>query len=196
VLPYAFASVDLRVFADTVARSVRVESPPPRRRAFVATDFDALAITGRGLFEPGASRRTCVVLTDGESRPFDARLERACRFLIVHVWSAGERVHGAGGVVDPSYVPDSAAPEKVARLARALRGRAWEEAELATVASALREAANVGPSRTVRADDRNRSVSVYPAAAALGLTLLLAAQLPRRRLASTGTLWTRSPASA
>jgi hypothetical protein len=198
VLPYAFPSPDRTVFLETLARSVAVDAPPPRARAVVATTFSALAdISPETYFGEAVSRRTCVLLTDGESRPFVARPgERACRFLIVRVGTPQERVFDAAGTPEPRYRPDPAAAQNVELLAAATGGRAWPEPELAAAAEALRAAADAGPVRTVRADERNRQLAALPAAAALALTLLVAGRaLTRRRLASPVAVWPRAPAS-
>jgi hypothetical protein len=197
VLPYSFATPDLAVFAETLAQSVAVESPPPRTGAVVATAFDALATIGEnGFFSAGISRRTCVFVTDGESRPFLAGVDRrTCRFVIVQVGTPQDRVRGPNGVAERAYRADPAAARNVERLAAVTGGDAWPASELGAAADALRTLADGGPTRTFRADDRNRSLASYPAAAAVALTLLLASlSLARRRVPSAGAVWSRSPA--
>ncbi|HZB23218.1 MAG TPA: hypothetical protein VE444_05180 [Gaiellaceae bacterium] len=123
VLPYSFASPDLAVFAETLARSVSIESPPPRTGAVVATAFDALATIGEnGFFGTRVSRRTCVFVTDGESRPFLAGVDRrTCRFVIVRVGTPQDRVWRLNGVAERAYRADPAAERNVERLARVER---------------------------------------------------------------------------
>lgn len=69
VLPYLFPTLDPAVFEDTLRRSVLPESPPPEQVSAVATTFDPLAaLTTNGFFSRSAKRRTCVLVSDGESR--------------------------------------------------------------------------------------------------------------------------------
>jgi hypothetical protein len=171
------------VFAEVVERSVAVETPPPRGAAVVATSFDALGELGTsGFFSEGVSRRTCVIVTDGESRPFVAGGVRgACRFLVVRVGGAGDRVFGAGGVPEPQYRPDPGAGRNVQRLASATGGRAWPSTELGEAAAELRASAGAGPSKQVREPSEARSLAAFPAAAALLLVCLLGVGVTRRR---------------
>jgi hypothetical protein len=189
VLPYSFASPDLAVFAETLARSVAIESPPPRTGAVVATAFDALAtIGGNGFFGTRVSRRTCVFVTDGESRPFLAGVDRrTCRFVIVRVGTPQDRVWGPNGVAERAYRADPVAERNVERLAAVTGGRAWPASQLGRATDALRALADRGPTRPFRTDDRNRSLSEFPAGAAVALTLLLVSvSLARRRVSSQG----------
>lgn len=69
VLPYVFPTVDDRTFAAALQRSVEADSPPPQQTSVVATTFEPLAgLAVDGWFDRGAARRTCVVVTDGETR--------------------------------------------------------------------------------------------------------------------------------
>lgn len=69
VLPYLFPTIDRTTFDATAERSVRLESPPPEQVATVATSFERLpALVRDGFFSRGAKHRTCVLLTDGETR--------------------------------------------------------------------------------------------------------------------------------
>jgi von Willebrand factor type A domain len=69
VLPFAFPTLDRGVFDETLVRSVLPEAPPPQVVSTVATTFAPLsALTGDGYFSRGVKRRTCVLVTDGETR--------------------------------------------------------------------------------------------------------------------------------
>jgi hypothetical protein len=73
VLPYLFPTLDPAVFEETLRQSVLPESPPPEQVSAVATTFDPLAaLTTNGFFSRSAKRRTCVLVSDGESRPSTA----------------------------------------------------------------------------------------------------------------------------
>ena len=69
VLPYLFPTVDEGVFAATLEQSVAAEAPPPQDVATVATTFATLpSLVRDGFFSRRAKRRTCVLVTDGETR--------------------------------------------------------------------------------------------------------------------------------
>ena len=102
VLPDLLPVVDLASFDATLQRSVGIEAPPPRSTGVRATTFTALAgIPTSGFFDDLAKRRTIVLLTDGESGPFDpSALGRSLSrvgVVVVRVGSAGESVFGRSG---------------------------------------------------------------------------------------------------
>jgi len=190
VLPYLFATPDERVFAETVRRSVGIQTPPPQAIAPVATSFAALpALVRDGFFSRSAKRRTCVVVTDGESVPFSAaavggplRGLRGCRLVIVHVWRAGERVFRPDGTPEANYRPAADARSNVDRLAAAAEGSAYAEDQLDAAAEALRSAAVAGPEAGATQVSGQRALAPWLAVAAL----LLAAGLAASRLATRG----------
>ena len=181
-LPYLFPTLDAASFAETLRVSVTPESPPPQRVAPVATSFEALAALARdGFFAQRARRRTCVVLTDGETAPYAsgevARAldgPRGCELVVVHVWGADERVRRADGTPEPQYRPDPAARSAVERLAAVAGGSAFGESDLDGAARALRAAAEVGPTATRGTTEDVRALAPYLAGAALILVLFVA----------------------
>lgn len=182
VLPYAFPTADERVFAETLRGPVAIQSPPPQEIAPVATSFAALPALARdGFFSRGAGRRTCVLLTDGESTPFTdgvgatLRGRRGCRLLVVHVWGPGERVHRPDGTPEANYRPAADARAKAEQLAVSARGRAFAEDELDAAAAALREAAVAGPSGRTVASEAGVALAPWLAATAALLVAGLAA---------------------
>jgi hypothetical protein len=190
-LPYALPTLDGAVFAETLRRSVGPETPPPRDVNTVATTFDALApLATDAFFAPRISRRTCVVVTDGESRSFSAaeaggalRGAGGCRLLVVQVWRAGERVFRADGRPEGQYRPDRAASSSVAALATAAGGRAFRESDVGAAASALRAAADRGPTGRIGAGSANRALAPFlVAAGALLVTLLAVGRIATREL--------------
>jgi hypothetical protein len=107
VLPDLFPTVDQTTF-DSVVRSLGIEDPPPRETSTVATTFDALAaLAGNGFFRRSETRRAVLLVTDGESRPFDAAAVRSAlarariRLVTVRVGSGADRIPG-----EPAYRPD------------------------------------------------------------------------------------------
>ena len=149
VLPYAFPTLDEQTFSETLARSVQVESPPPQAVSDVATSFEPLsALTRDGFYRPGTEHRTCVLVTDGETRA-DSSWNGGCRLLVVRVGTAKDRIYAASGKVDAGYRPETTAADTVGRLARAAGSVAYSEGDVGAAAAALRRLADAGPSHTV-----------------------------------------------
>jgi len=184
VLPYSFPSPDPAAFAEVVARSVAIESPPPRLGGFtsVATSLSALTELDQGFFSEGIGRRACVVVTDGESRYFTQTPDgRTCAFFFIRVGGADERIFGGEGSLDAGYRPDPSAAATLERLGAATGGRVWPVSRLDDAASALREAVDAGPTKSVPASSESRSLAPFPAGLALALTAALAIGAARRR---------------
>lgn len=69
VLPYLFPTADPVSFDQALRRSVLAEQPPPGQDNTVATTFDDLGqLASSGYFARSATRRACVLVTDGEAR--------------------------------------------------------------------------------------------------------------------------------
>jgi hypothetical protein len=192
VLPYLFPTASTVAFDETLRRSVLVESPPPQEVSTNATSFGALAALAQdGFFQRSVGRRTCVLVSDAETRsyPTDAVVRaldgpRGCRLLVVRVGSASDRVFGADGTPEAGYAPDPAAAAKAQQLAQAAGGRAFDEGSLGAAASALRTAAEVGPVRPEATRATTRALAPY--AALLAALMLLALVLVRLRLRLRG----------
>ena len=191
VLPYLFPTLDEQAFAATVARSVLIESPPPQQVSTNATSFDALASLARdGFFGRSATRRTCVLVTDGETRSYSpvavvGALEgpRGCRLLVVRIGTAAERVFGADGSPEATYAPDPGAADKTRSLAEAAGGEAFSEDELPAAVAALERAADVGPVGRQRTGATDLALAPYAAALAFAAVfVLLGLRLRRVRL--------------
>jgi hypothetical protein len=180
VLPYVFPTPDGGVFAAALRTSVRIESPPPQEVSRTATTFDALtSLAGGGYFDRTAESRTCVLVTDGESRSFspgnDAAALRAarCHLVIVRIGTASERVFGADGVPEPGYTPDPAAVSKVESLAQAAGVQAFGPGDTASAVRAVRTAAETGPVERTALRTTSRPLARWLALAAALLTLTL-----------------------
>jgi hypothetical protein len=191
VLPYLFPTAGSTAFDETLARSVRIESPPPQQVATNATSFGALAALARdGFFDRGTTRRTCVVVTDGETKPYSSGTvanalggDRGCRLVVVRIGNPGERVFGLGGRAEPGYAPDPAARGKAADLAASAGGRSFEEGDLGAAAAALRRDAEVGPERAAPGRETTRPLAPVAAIGSILLLLALAGlRLSRRAL--------------
>jgi hypothetical protein len=188
VLPYLFPTASPVAFEETLRRSVLIEAPPPQQVSTNATSFDALGSLARdGFFERPSGTRTCVLVTDAETRSYATEEvarsldgARGCRLLVLRVGGAGERVFGADGTPEGGYAPDPAAVAKAQQLAEAAGGRAFDEASLGAASSALRRAAEVGPVRREAARVTKRALAPYAAGLAAVLLLVLVVLRLRR----------------
>ncbi len=181
VLPYVLPTDDAGVLEAALASSVAIDAPPPQEVAAVSTSFDALAALGAdGYFRRGLARRTCVLVSDGESAPFSPSEVGGlvgCRLLAVRIGSPSERVFRADGVPEANYRPAPDAASNLDRLAVAAGGGAFGEDELAAAGAALRTAAEGGPQgRSAGGSDR---YPLAPWAALAALALVLAVVVGR-----------------
>jgi hypothetical protein len=187
VLPYLFPTASTLAFDETLRRSVVVESPPPQQVSTNATTFGALtALAQDDFFQQSVPRRTCVLVTDAETRSYPTETvaqaldgPRGCRLLVVRVGSTADRVFGADGTPEAGYAPDPAAPANARQLAEATGGTAFDEGSLGAAASALRTAAEVGPVRSEAARATTKALAPY--AALLAALTILALVLIRAR---------------
>jgi hypothetical protein len=190
VLPYVFPTADSATFDETLRRSVAIEAPPPEQVSTNATSFAALAaLTDDGFFGHATDQRTCVLVSDGETRSYSTRTvadalggSKGCRLIVVGVGGSGDRVYGADGTTEANYVPDPAAQANLRSLAEAAGGRAFDEHDLGRAVAALRAAAEAGPVRSAPSVPSTRALGPYAAAAGLLAAIGLAGlRLGRRR---------------
>jgi len=195
VLPDLFPVPDPGVFAQTVREAAQVGNPPPATNAVTATNLGALGALGsQSFFSPGVKHRVAVVLTDGESRPFDesatARaLLRApgVTLVLIRIGSGSEAVFD-GTTPESAYHPDPAAAATVATLAQAAHGKAYGEGELDQAAAAVRAALGAGATHPEGTTVTTRTLAPWFALAALvpllalvGAPLLALARARRSR---------------
>jgi hypothetical protein len=193
VLPYVFPTASTVAFDETLRRSVLIESPTPQQVSTNATSFAALASLARDSFFDRSAQRTCVLVTDAETRSYPTEDvahalggPRGCRLLVVLVGGAGERVFGADGSPEAGYVPDPAAEAKAQLLAEAAGGSAFGEGKLSAASEALRRAAQVGPVRRAATSATTRPLAPWAAVlAALLVLALIAVRAPRLRMIRT-----------
>jgi hypothetical protein len=194
VLPNVFPTID-RAVVDSTIRSLATDSPPPRETSRVATTFAALSALERSNFFTAAqSHRALLLVTDGESRPFDAAsLARALsasprlHVMIVRVGSGGDRLYAPNGRPGGVYRSDSrAARQAVAQLVSATGGRSFGGS--AGVAPALQSALGAGPTRRIASQPEIRTLAPYVVLLSLIPLLFVllgsagAARASRRRL--------------
>ncbi|HET6684259.1 MAG TPA: VWA domain-containing protein [Gaiella sp.] len=187
VLPNLLPSASEESFDATVRESIEIEQPPPASVGVTATTLAALAqVSSSGTFSPTTRKRVLVVLTDGESRPFDpgsvaAALRRnpGTALVLVHVWGADESIYGADGAPEAAYHPDPASRAMLASLADAAGGSVFGERQTGRVVDAVRRALGSGPTATAGLELRTRPLGRYVALVAL---VPLALVLRRRNL--------------
>jgi hypothetical protein len=190
-LPLLFPSIDPVAFDQTARRALASESPPPREVNPVATTLGALADAARGnLFLPTDERRVVVLLTDGESRPYDegevARALRAAHIdlVVMRVGSGDDRVFRESGTPELLYRPDPRADETLRLLADAAGGSAVPEGDAGAAVRAARAALGEGPTRS--GGGERRLVLLAPWLALLALVPLAVALEPRPRWRARG----------
>jgi Mg-chelatase subunit ChlD len=177
VLPNLFPTPSQAAFAATTLRALAIDGPPPiEQSASRSTSLAGLtALAQARFFSPAARRRLVIVLTDGETRPFQVAVaarafpRRRYRILAVRFWASDERVFRADGAAE-SYVPDSASTALSARLAEATGGAMLEENQLDAVAAHAREFLGRGPRR--RLGTERRPVSLAPWLLGIGIVPL------------------------
>jgi hypothetical protein len=143
-LPSLFPVADQATF-DSAARGLLLEQPPPQGSSATATTFAPLADVGRkNYFGPDARKRVVVLVTDGESVPFDANAVadalHDASLVVLRVGNDGERVYRADGLPE-AYRP--APTTALDSLASATGGRVLTSTDAA--ATAARAALGDGP---------------------------------------------------
>ena len=192
VLPDLFPTSD-RAAYDSAVSALGLESPPPREVNTTATTFDALTqLATEGFFPAGVRKRAVIVVTDGESRPFDPRAVadalngHGIRLGLVRVGSGADRVRRADGTAEANFRPDP----QGARLSLGRLASAAGAANGPAAGEALRGALGSGPSSVVGLQPRTRTLAPLPALLALlPLALLLGIGTPQRLL--RGVTFTR-----
>lgn len=183
VLPSLFPNPDATVFDDTITHAVAIEQPPPENENVVATSLAALGALGtQNYFAPAAKRRLVVVLTDGESRPFDVgpvahalASGPGVHLVLVHVWARGEAVYD-GRRLEQGYRENPNSQQTVASLAEASGGAWFGERSLGNAIRA--EKADLGTGATIVQGRSERLRTLAPYVVLLSFLPLLAALGP------------------
>jgi hypothetical protein len=186
LLPYLFPTVDEQAYGVVLAQAYRIERPVP------AADPDPLATTFEQLsqaasyrfFARGAPKHVLVVVSDAETRAFDAR--RTLRDLrrerttpvLVRVWHPNERIFGPGGSTESYH---STQADELGRL-RAAGWPAYSEGQIGAVVHRIREAIGPGPLKSVGYRRHETSIAPMIALAALAPLLLVVPMRRRPRL--------------
>jgi hypothetical protein len=169
ILPDLFPTSDRGTY-DSAVSALTVEDPPPREVSTVATTFDALRqVATQDFFPESVRKRAVIVITDGESRPFDPRLvasvlgAHGIRLALVRVGSGADRVRRPNGTPEANFRPDP-------------RGAGLSIGELASAAQAptgpqagqvVARELGPGPSNVVGIQPHTRTLAPLPALLAL-----------------------------
>ena len=184
VLPDLLPVPDSPGFDAVVERGVAIEDPPPVTQATNATSYAALDdIASGNYFTKRTTRRVVVLLTDGESNPFDPDQlahklspQAGYRFLAIRFWNQNEAVFDPDGRREPSYHPNPIGRVLLAQLAAALGGRSFEEGQSNGAAAYLRQV--VGHGSVGRAHWVTGQRALAPYVAGLATLLLLIGVAP------------------
>lgn len=199
VLPDLLPVPDVAGFDAVVERAVAIEDPPPVTQAVRATNYANLdEIASGNYFEPSVRLRVIVLLTDGESNPFDPGtlahqlgVQAGYRFLAIRFWNRNEAVYDSNGRPEPGYHPDPTGGVLLAQLAAALGGRSFEESQIGSAASYLRQiVGRGGPTARARRVFAQHALAPYVAGLALALVLLSMLPLGAFRRPA-GLVWRR-----
>ena len=152
VVPSLFPTGNDEVFTATLEDALAIGQPPPRGYDDIGTDFASLDTLASGtFFGPKAKRRVAVVLTDGESRPFDSALLREALgggapidFVVMRYWSPRDRIWQGGSPVK-DFRPVEASEARTAQLVRATDGTEASPGDIDRIARTVRSAVGSGP---------------------------------------------------
>lgn len=192
VLPHLFPTLDGQVFATTLRDVMSIDSPPPAEEGAQATWFGALGGLVRGNFFAQQTRhRIAVVVTDGESRPFQAEQLRRALYrgtrvdlLVVGVGSRSEAIYD-GARPESEYRPDPGAGASLRELAAAAGSRVYGIGDSAAVASRVERLAAADPRKPVAAGED--AFALAPYVLALAALFAVLPSLVRSRAFSRAT---------
>jgi hypothetical protein len=194
LLPHLFPTLDESAFDSTVRRVIGIEQPPPPALGFgvPGTSFTALQnLRNQGFFTPWSKRRLAVLLTDGESGPYEPRgvgdalvgdappdsfvndsgpPEARVSLVVVRVGGPGDRIYGDDGSVEATYRPDPGAGTIAATLAEDTNGRSFTAGQVSAAGRALRDF--LGPGDAAMRGIRVRNLNLAPFAVAAALAVL------------------------
>lgn len=181
VLPDLLPVSDVGGFDGVLRRSVAIETPPPSATSVLATSYGALTeIASGNYFDPRVSHRIVILLTDGESNPFDPSqvsgglpASEGYDFVAVRFWNANERIYDSDGRPELGYHPNPVGGSIISGLAAATGGRSFPESQVGAAAAYLRALADTGPSVKTEGVARSHQ-TLAPFVAALAVLLILA----------------------
>ena len=174
VLPALFPNDDPAVFVTTVERAIAINEPPPTTQNVVATTLGAVGELGtQNFFPPTARKRLVVLLTDGESVPFNAQQVArdlaagpGIKLVVIHIWAPGQTIYD-NGRPETGYREDAASGDAVASLATATGGAVYGQQAIASAIGTARADLGRGPVITAGQAERTRTLAPYVAVLAL-----------------------------
>jgi hypothetical protein len=194
LLPYVFPTGDTRTYDLVLDKVYGIERPPPALASdkWVTTFQPLNEVAVRRFFSPAVHKRVLVVLSDAETRPFEARvvlqhLHRADTTpIVVRFWRPDERIF-TSGVTSGNY--RSTEPDALARL-RAAGWPAYGENDFGAVTGLIRRTIGSGPVARVGYQRKDTPIAPIVALAAFAPLLLLLA--PGGRLPPLRRLFRRA----
>jgi hypothetical protein len=175
VVPNLLPVVDQPTFDAVLQQSIGIEQPPPLEVQGRSTTFAALdEIPNGDYFEPSVRHAVAVLLTDGETKPFNAKAlvkpfsrPPAIRLLAVRFWHSNEQVFGRHGP-EAHYVPDPTSKELLGQLVGVTHGHVFSERQLGPATAALRGVVGHGSATGVA-----RPLRMHPLAPLLAVLALV-----------------------
>jgi hypothetical protein len=152
VVPSLFPTGNDEVFNATVEDALAAGQPPPRGYDDVGTLFAAVDTFASGTFFSRTTKhRVAIVLTDGESRPFDVPLLEQTlalgppvTFVVLRFGSTRDRVWQEGKPI-AGFRPTTTGEQRTAELVRATGGTEVRPRDTDRVVRVVRDAVGSGP---------------------------------------------------
>jgi hypothetical protein len=169
LIPHLFPTPNEAAFNSTVENVIGVLKPPPPFFTFgvSGTSFGPLAtLRNQGYFNPTTKHRFAIVLTDGESGPFDPaalrqslslsqpvsvfpgrpifRVEPPVSLLVVRVGSSTDKIYDSLHRIEAAYRAPPQAAANTESLARSTHGAAFSVTNLAAASAALKRLTGSG----------------------------------------------------
>lgn len=185
LIPHMFPTPNEAAFNSTVENVIGVLKPPPPFFTFgvSGTSFGPLAgLRNQGYFTPTTQHRVAIVLTDGESGPFDPaalrqalslsqrtsvfpgrpifRIEPPVSLLVVRVGSPTDKIYDSRHNIEAAYRPLPQAAANTDSLARSTHGRAIPVTDLAAASAALKRL--TGSGHTSRQGVKTKTIALAP----------------------------------
>jgi hypothetical protein len=192
LLPHLFPTASTAVFDSTVKSTISSEQPLPPYLApgFPGTSFSALGpLRDQGYFSPSMKKRVVVLLTDGESGPYDPQelgqtlvgtdytdpapgepnepAQAPISLFIVRIGNATDRIYHRNGSVEAAYRPDPHTSEIISTLAANTDAQVFDASQLSATDRELRRVIGSGPTMTMGQETTTRDLGPYIALAAL-----------------------------
>jgi hypothetical protein len=168
ILPQLLPTADVATFDSTVERVIGIEQPPPPILGYgtLGTSFGPLSyVRGEGYFGQLAKHRLIVLLTDGESAPYDPAATAAAltqpsnaspfsglqtqtdapiSLVIVRVGASSDHIYAPDGTIDAAYRAEPHAAEIVSTLATQSHGAAYTPSSLGSAEQTMRKILGAG----------------------------------------------------